>query len=161
MLVGALANNTNQSGGAQALLGALDRDHDGSVLDDVAGFLGQSGAAGLGGGILGHVLGGRRQGAERAVGKVSGLDSGQAGQLLAMLAPLVMGALARQRRSQNLDAGGLAGMLAGERRRVEQAQPQAGSLLQQVIDRDGDGDITDDLAQMGAGLLGSFLKGRR
>lgn len=161
MLVGALANNTQSSGGAQALAGALDRDHDGSILDDVAGFLGGSQAEGLGGGILKHVLGGRQQGAATAVGRASGLNSGQAGQLMAMLAPLVMGALAKQRQTGGLDAGGLAGMLAGERRRVEQAQPGAGSLLEQVIDRDGDGNIADDIAEMGAGLLGSLLKGRR
>ncbi len=161
MLVGALANNTTSSNGAQSLAGALDRDHDGSILDDVAGFLGGGQSGGLGAGILKHVLGGRRQGTENAIGKASGLNTSQAGQLLAMLAPLVMGALAKKRQSSQLDAGGLAGMLANERRQVERAQPKAGSLLEQVIDRDGDGDIADDIAEIGASLLGSFLKNRR
>jgi len=38
LLLGALARNASQPGGAEALAGALGRDHDGSVLDHVAGF---------------------------------------------------------------------------------------------------------------------------
>ena len=162
MLIGSLAKNTADSGGAQSLAGALDRDHDGSILNDVAGFLGQgSQASGLGAGILKHMLGGRQGGAEQAIGQVAGIQSGQASQLLSMLAPLVMGALAKQKQSGGLDAGALAGMLANDRRQVETSQPKAGSMLQQVIDRDGDGNIADDIAEIGAGLLGSFLKSRR
>lgn len=160
MLVGALANNTSNSGGAQALLSALDRDHDGSVLDDVVGFLGQSQSGGLGGGILKHVLGGRQGGAEQAIGKISGMNAGQSSQLLSMLAPLVMGALAKQKQSGGMDAGALAGMLAGDRSRVEGSGSQAGSLLQSVIDRDGDGNIADDIAEIGGSLLSSFLSKR-
>lgn len=38
-LMGALARNTDRSDGAEALFGALARDHDGSVLGDLDGFL--------------------------------------------------------------------------------------------------------------------------
>ncbi|MEM8931488.1 MAG: DUF937 domain-containing protein [Acidobacteriota bacterium] len=162
MLIGSLANNTQNAGGANALAGALDRDHDGSILDDVAGFLGGGQAGGgMGQAILGHILGGRQGGAENALGKVSGLNSGQAGQLLSMLAPLVLGALGKQKRQGGLDGGGLASILAGDRQRVEQSQPGAGGLLAAVIDQDGDGDIGDDLAKIGGSLLGGLLGGRR
>jgi hypothetical protein len=61
MLLGGLARNTADPQGASALLGALDRDHDGSVLDDVGGFLGGGGAATANGaGILEHVLGNKQ-----------------------------------------------------------------------------------------------------
>ncbi|MEO1369184.1 MAG: DUF937 domain-containing protein [Acidobacteriota bacterium] len=164
MLVGALAKNTQQQGGAQALLGALDRDHDGSVLDDVAGFLGGAGGGGGGGmgqAILGHILGGRQTGAEQAIGQASGLNTSSTNQLLGMLAPLVMGALSKQKQQGGLGADGLASMLGQERQRVEQAAPGAGSLLTSVLDSDGDGQIGDDLAKIGSNLLGSFLSGRR
>ncbi|MEM8997322.1 MAG: DUF937 domain-containing protein, partial [Acidobacteriota bacterium] len=107
MLVGALAKNTQQQGGAQALLGALDRDHDGSVLDDVAGFLGGAsggGGGGMGQAILGHILGGRQNGAEQAIGQASGLNASSTNQLLGMLAPLVMGALSKQKQQGGLGA---------------------------------------------------------
>ena len=56
MLVGGLARNANQSPeGAQALANALDRDHDGSVLDSLGSLL--VGASGGGGGGLGSLLG--------------------------------------------------------------------------------------------------------
>ena len=38
-LMAALVRNSGSSEGASALLGALDRDHDGSILDDVAGLV--------------------------------------------------------------------------------------------------------------------------
>lgn len=160
MLVAALANNSSDSAGAGSLLGALDRDHDGSILDDVVGFLGQGDARG-GEGILGHVLGGRQQTAAQGVSRMSGLDAGSAGQLLAMLAPLVMGALGRAQRQKQLDPTGLSEMLQGERRRVERAAPEGMGMLAQILDADGDGDVSDDVARLGVSMLGKLFGGRR
>ena len=160
LLVSALARNASNTGGASALLGALDRDHDGSVLDDVIGFLGNSGSS-PGEAILGHVLGGKKQGVEQAIGQASGLDMAQAGKILAMVAPLIMGALGKQKRQQGFDAGGLMDMLGGERQRVESQQPEVGGLLGKLLDQDGDGQISDDLAKAGMSVLGSLFGGRR
>jgi hypothetical protein len=156
MIVAALAKNSSQEGGAGALLGALDRDHDGSILDDVSGFLGGGGGA-AGAAILGHMLGGRQGGVENAVSSASGLDAGKAGELMATLAPLVMAALARQRQSGSLDADGLAGMLAGEQQRAEKQSPQAMGMVGKLLDADGDGDVTDDLVKLGSSLLGKMF----
>ncbi|HMP32021.1 MAG TPA: DUF937 domain-containing protein, partial [Saprospiraceae bacterium] len=38
-IMAGLSNNVAKPEGAQGLLGALDRDHDGSILDDVTGYL--------------------------------------------------------------------------------------------------------------------------
>ncbi len=160
MLLGGLARNAQQSGGADALLGALDRDHDGSVLDDLAGYV-SAGGSGHGDGILGHVFGGNRQTVESGLGQMTGLDQGKAGQLLAMLAPVVMGALGKQRRQEGLDARGLGSLL---RREQEQAPAEAGQAMGMVgklLDRDGDGSFTDDVASLGAGMLGKMFGGRR
>lgn len=166
LLVTALAKNSNDQQGAASLLGALDRDHDGSVLDDVMGFLGNSGGGGAAGGgagaaILGHILGGRQSGAESAIGQASGLNSGQVGQILAMLAPLVMGALGKQKRSSGLDVGGLSDLLQGERKQVERAQPEGMDIFSRMLDSDGDGDVKDDIAKIGMGMLGKMFSGRR
>ena len=40
VLVSALARNASRPGGAEALDRALERDHDGSILDDLMGSLG-------------------------------------------------------------------------------------------------------------------------
>ncbi|MEE8525329.1 MAG: DUF937 domain-containing protein [Thermoanaerobaculia bacterium] len=160
ILVGALAKNSANADGASALASALDRDHDGSILDDIGGFLGRT-SGGSGQDILKHVLGGRQQGAESALGQMSGLDPSKVGQILKMLAPLVLGALGRQKRESGLSADDLGAMLGRQRRQVEKRAPEAGSLLTQLLDRDGDGSALDDVARMGAGILGSLFGGKR
>ena len=57
LLLGALSRNASQGDGASSLHQALANDHDGSILDDIGGFLG-SGNTSSGNDILGHVLGG-------------------------------------------------------------------------------------------------------
>ena len=152
-LLGGLSHNASNPAGAQQLAGALSRDHDGSILDDLAGFLGGAGGE-QGAGILGHIFGNRQPNVASHVGQASGLDSSQAMKLLMLLAPLVLGALGRAQRQKGLDSGGLSDVLGHERRRVEQAHPQSGGLLNSILDRDGDGSILDDIAGMAGGLLG-------
>ncbi|KPJ95969.1 MAG: hypothetical protein AMS18_01945, partial [Gemmatimonas sp. SG8_17] len=133
--------------------------HDGGVLDNLGGFL-DSPDVDDGNGILGHLLGGRRNAVETGVSKASGVDLSMVTKLLPILAPIVMGALGRQKRQQNLDAGGLSSMLGSERKQMEQSSPAAG-ILGQLLDEDGDGSIADDIAgKLGKGLLGGLF-GRR
>jgi hypothetical protein len=155
MLLTALARNSSNPDGARSLNDALARDHDGGILDDLGGVLGNP-QAGPGGGILRHVLGDRRPATEQAVSKVSGLDSQRTAQLLMMLAPVVMAALGRARRQQNLDSTGLAGMLGGERQHLGQTSPDLMGLATRLLDKDGDGSIANDLG----GLAGKLFGGR-
>ena len=86
--------------------GALDRDHDGSILDDLGGFLGDY-LSGRGAGILSHIFGDQEGAVERGVSQASGLDLSKVGPLLMILAPIVMGALGRARREEGIGAGEL------------------------------------------------------
>ena len=72
ILMGAMARNAATPQGAQALNNALERDHDGSVLDNVMDLLGGGGSRSVsnvneralnGSGILEHILGSRQSGA--------------------------------------------------------------------------------------------------
>jgi hypothetical protein len=153
VLLGALAHNANQGDGAQQLNDALAKDHDGSVLNDVAGAL-RGGQTADGNAILGHVLGDRRDVAEQAVARASGLDVSKAGPLLAMLAPVVMGALGRARQQGGLDAQGLAGMLGGEQEALGAAAPGVMGVVSRLLDRDHDGSALDDVGAMLGGLFG-------
>jgi hypothetical protein len=58
-LMGALARNSSGEAGAEALLGALTRDHDGGLLNNLSGYLSQPDET-TGNGILKHVLAGNR-----------------------------------------------------------------------------------------------------
>jgi hypothetical protein len=160
MLTGGLARNAARPGGAAAIHQAVTRDHDGSLLDDVAGFLGQ-GQTGMGAAILGHVFGANQGNVAAGLSQATGLDTGKAGQLLMMLAPLVMGALGRQASQQGLDADGIAGAL---QRSHAQAQAQApsglGGILSGLLDQNNDGNVMDDVTRLGGGLLGDLFKGR-
>lgn len=112
-LLGAMANNTQTEGGANSFLSALDRDHDGSILDDVAGFVTNS-DSGPGAGILGHLLGSNRNAVEGKISQQSGISTAAVGRLMEMAAPLVMGYLAKQKKSQGgFDTGGIGSMLTG------------------------------------------------
>ena len=154
MIVGALAKNASTDDGAASLSNALQKDHDGSILDNLGGFLSQS-DNGPGGAILGHVFGQKRGGIESALSQITGLNSGQSGNLLENLAPVILGQLGRTQRSQGLNPADLAGLLAGESQQQSQG---AGSpvmdILGKVLDQDGDGSMLDDIG----GLLGGFLK---
>lgn len=156
MLLSGLTRNASDPGGADSLLGALRNDHDGSVLDDLGSLLGGTlgGRAANGAGILGHVLGDRQETAQQAVARSSGLNGAQAAQLMAMLAPIVMGVLGRAQRSQGLDAGGLSSMLRSEQASAAQAQPDLMGLATQLLDRNNDGSVLDDLMKGLGGMLG-------
>jgi len=63
LILGALSRKKNQQGGAGlgGLAALIDRDGDGDILDDIAGFLGPALGGGKstgGGGLLGGLLGG-------------------------------------------------------------------------------------------------------
>mgnify|MGYP001794410024 CR=1 FL=1 len=185
-LLGGLQQQAASPSGLQALAGALDRDHDGSLLDSLGGLLGGASGGGASGGdlggllsmagsmlgaapgpgsarttngagILGHLLGGRQGAVEQGMAKASGLDMGTVGKILTFLAPLVMGALGRQKSSQGLDAGGL-GDLIGREVSSAAGGGGAGGLLGGLLDKDDDGSIADDLAAMaGKKLLGDLF----
>ena len=144
LFMGALGNNASEPQGAQSLLNALQKDHlsgGGGGGFDLGGILGAVLGGGAGGpatngqGILGHVFGGQTPQAAQALGNKTGLDSGRAGQLLAILAPIVMSFLA-QRFAQQGNASNLSQALGAE------APPAAaggiGGLLN-AFDQDGDG----------------------
>lgn len=158
MLLGGLANNSSSEQGASSLLGAIDRDHDGSVLDDIGGLIaGQvGGGAGNGAGILGHIFGGTQAPVEQAVSQSSGLDMSKVGPLLAILAPIVMGAIGRARQQSNVGTSDLGGLLGGAAQQMGGGSDLMG-MLGGLLDRDGDGSAVDDVM----GMLGGMLGGRR
>lgn len=153
LLMGALGKNASSTDGAAALLNALNQDHDGSVLKDLNGFVARGGNLQDGNGILRHTLGSNRTGIESALSQASGLSADSTSNLLAMLAPVVMGALGQQTRQQGLDVGGLAQLLMGEK---QHASSQLGGLAG-LLDMNHDGSIVDDVVNLGSKLLGGLF----
>lgn len=156
LLMSALARNASTPDGAQSLQQALARDHNGSVLDNIVGFLSAPQAAN-GAGILRHVLGSQQQPIAQALGQSTGLNAGQIGQLLELLAPLVMGALGRTAQQQHLDANGLSQFLGQQQKAIAQQSPDRLSTAMRFLDANGNGSILDEAA----GLLGGLLNRRK
>ncbi len=157
LLLGSLERNAAQAGGAQSLTQALARDHNGSILDDLASNLGRPEVRDDGMAILGHVLGGKQSNAASSIGKATGMDSQQVMKLLALLAPVVLGALGKAQRKAGLDAQGVASVLTQNK----QQAASGGAGLAQLLDFDGDGDLTEEMVGLGATLLGGLLAGRK
>ena len=153
LLGGGAAGNANTT--ATGGLGALG---------DLLGALGGGSAASANsrqldaGGILGHIFGSKQERAEANLGQATGLGSNKAGQLLQMLAPLVMSYMAKQVQTQNLDANQLGQVLGTESNRLQSQGGLGSAMLASVLDQDGDGDVDmSDLLRLG----GNFLANKR
>jgi hypothetical protein len=100
--------------------------------------------------VLSSLFGaGKVDGLAGAIAKSCGINQSSAGSLLGALAPMVLGALGREQRSQGLDAQGLARLLTSQKDSIVQALPAGlasglGStgLLDGVVDRLGQGAST-------------------
>lgn len=132
-LLAALGQEAKPGSGLQE---AIERDHDGSILDQLDDYLG--GSAQLnprttnGAGILEHTLGARQQDLERSLSAKSGLDIGSIGKLLITLAPILMGMLGKKGRSSSgggIDIGSLGGLLDREQDDARTKSPDIGDLL--------------------------------
>ncbi|WP_442845267.1 DUF937 domain-containing protein [Leeuwenhoekiella sp. H156] len=157
VLLGAMKKNASTQEGASGLMGALSKKHDGSILDNLGSILGggsvdqevmQDGA-----GILGHVLGGKQPVVENTLSQKTGLDAGTVAQILKIAAPVLLGIIGKQTKQNNVnDSDGLTGILGS----MLGGQPRENqSLIEKLIDADGDGSVLDDVADM---VLGSNKK---
>ena len=166
-LLGALSKNAASEQGLNALSGALDKDHDGSILDDLTGLLLNQGQASQqqsrmlnGAGILKHVLGSKQSGIVDIISQVGGMDKNGSLQLLMKVAPMVMGVLGKQKKEQSMSNNGLGDLLRAASQQSRQQTKQS-NLLTQILDQDGDGSIADEATSFGLKFLGNLFKKRR
>ncbi len=151
MILGGLKRQMETQGGPARVDHILNKYGSDSVLDDIAGALqnrsGQAADAQLGG-----LLGTSGLQATDMIAQRFKLDPSLAAKIIPALAPLILGALTRKKKTSSDGIGGVASLL----------------------DRDGDGSILDDVAGLlfqgsgsassGGGLgriLGSLLGRRR
>jgi hypothetical protein len=92
-LVGGMAGAAQQPQGANALQGLLGSH--GGVLGSLGSLIGAGGPAD-GGGLLGQILGPHQSTVQQGVEQQTGLGSDRTRRLLAILAPIVIGALAKR-----------------------------------------------------------------
>ncbi|MGH2417340.1 MAG: DUF937 domain-containing protein [Candidatus Limnocylindria bacterium] len=160
-LLAALSQQATPGSGLQR---AIERDHDGSIIDQLNEYL--AGSAQLsprttnGAGILEHTLGARQQDLERTLSAKSGLDMGTIGKLLITLAPILMGMLGKRGRSSGGGSGGfsfddIGDLLNREKADARTQQPDIGDILDSFdTDRSGSRAPTSGSSPSGGGLGG-------
>lgn len=154
-LLSQMNKNASSQQGAESLSNALN-SHTGGALDNVSGILNSANMAeGLG--ILGHVFGGKQTQVAQNIGKSTGLSSGNVMQILATLAPIIMSFLGKEKQKNNLDTNGVSGLLGTLLGGMQQSNQSEMSMIERLLDQDGDGSIADDVLDIGGKLLGGFF----
>lgn len=143
---------------AEALNNALDKDHDGSILDNPAQV---ESRLQEGGSILDHIFGGQKAQVENQLSQNTGISMDKIGPVLAMLAPLIMGYIGKEKQSNGVNSGGglgdlLGGILGGAQ---NQAQAEPSNPLNDIL-----GSVLGGGSQQSSGnplndILGSVLGG--
>ena len=117
---------------ANALNDALDKDHDGSILNDPSQAITrqQEGSS-----ILDHIFGGQKATVENQLSQNTGISMDKIGPILAMLAPVIMGFVGKEKQSNGVTSGGglgdlLGGILGAAQ---NQAQAQSSSPLNDIL----------------------------
>jgi Bacterial protein of unknown function (DUF937) len=131
-LLAAFNNTANQPGGAQKLADATKQQT--GTLENFASLLASGGQSSLldkGTQMLSSLLGGQNQNLlTDAIAKFTGLSQSASGSLLGMLAPVVMGTIAKhQGATRGLDANSIAKLFSGQKDNIAAALPSGMSSL--------------------------------
>ncbi|CAA7194845.1 DUF937 domain-containing protein [Chryseobacterium potabilaquae] len=131
LIISHLRNKSQDAKEAEALNTALDKDHDGSILNNTS----QAEERQVeGGSILNHIFGGEKQNVESSLSQNTGISIDKIGPILAMLAPVIMGYIGKEKQQNNVGAGGLGDLLGGILGNASnQAQEQQSSPLNDIL----------------------------
>ena len=164
LLLNAISKSANHQQSGGGLLGALKKDHDGGILGNIIGAL--SGQLQISNpktmnadGIVIHLLGNRHLEAAQLISQMSGLDIFKSGVLMQLLAPVIMGVVGQKQKSNGIDLGGLANIFLGGGQKQNQGQQgggiggNLGSIYGKLLNQDGDGNMMDDLLNIGMKML--------
>ena len=112
-----------------------------------------------GAGILGHILGAQQNGTIAKIAGMLGIDQGKILAMMMQLAPMIMGVLGQQKQAQGLGASALSAVLSNSVSGASQSGKNMFiGLATSMLDKNHDGNISDDLMNMGKDFLGGMFK---
>jgi len=157
-MLAALGKNAGTEKGAEELNNALENKHDGSILDNLSGYLSNPDLKD-GAGILNHLFGNQTSNVANAVSQSSGLDTNGSMKMLQMLAPILMGMLGQQKKQNNLDAKGLGSLTSMLASNFGSEAGTSGIMetVTNLLDANKDGNVVDDIM----GMVGKFFGGNK
>lgn len=154
VILSGMQRNVQSEQGAQNLNSALnDPRHDGSILNNLGSLLGGNSQeiSQDGNKILGHIFGNNKPAVEQGISQKTGISLQKIGPLLALLAPIVMAYLGKEKRQTNTNAGGLGDLLGGLLGGGQPQRRSGGGLMGMVgglLDKNKDGNVLDDILGM-------------
>ena len=111
LIVMYLKNKSEDADEAESLNNALDKDHNGSILNNPSQALEKESE---GNSILDHIFGSKKSAVESSLASQTGISMSTIGPLLATLAPIVMGYIGKQKQESGVSSGGgLSDLLGG------------------------------------------------
>ncbi|MNU18913.1 DUF937 domain-containing protein [Chryseobacterium sp. M5] len=157
LVISYLRNKSQDNKEAEALNNALDKDHDGSILDDTSQLDARQNE---GGSILSHVFGSEKGNVENQLSQNTGISIDKIGPILAMLAPVIMGYIGKEKQQNNVGAGGLGDLLGGILGGAQtQAQQQQSNPLNDILGSVLGGGQSQSSGNPLNDILGSVLGG--
>ncbi|WP_312344113.1 DUF937 domain-containing protein [Chryseobacterium binzhouense] len=157
LIISYLRNKSQDAKEAEALNNALDKDHDGSILDDTAQLESRQNE---GGSILSHIFGNQKSTVENQLSQNTGISIDKIGPILAMLAPVIMGYIGKEKQQNNVGAGGLGDLLGGILGGAQnQAQQQESNPLNDILGSVLGGGQSQSSGNPLNDILGSVLGG--
>lgn len=151
-LLKGLSDNTDKPEGAESLANALERDHNGSILNNVSAAFQNgdkaedTGQETNGLGILQHIFGGKQTEVAQQIGSKLNIDQDQIMSIMGKIAPIVMGFLGKAKKEGNMGSSDLSSMLT-----------MASSMLG---GGKGNDDTMGSLIKMGSQLFGNKGEGK-
>ena len=152
LVISYLKKKSEDANEAEKLNAALDKDHDGSILNDPAQALDREQE---GDSILNHIFGGEKANVENQLSQNTGISMDKIGPILAMLAPVIMGYIGRQKQANNVTSGGgLGDLLGGILGNSAQESQASNNPLSDIL-----GSVLGGATQSQGGGLGDILGG--
>ncbi|MGD1319472.1 DUF937 domain-containing protein [Chryseobacterium sp. 2R14A] len=157
LVISYLRNKSQDAKEAEALNNALDKDHDGSILNDTSQLESRQNE---GGSILSHIFGSEKNTVENQLSQNTGISIDKIGPILAMLAPVIMGYIGKEKQQNNVGAGGLGDLLGGILGGAQnQAQQQQSNPLNDILGSVLGGGQSQSSGNPLNDILGSVLGG--
>lgn len=145
LMLGNLGHNASTKKGASQLLGALEKKHNGSLLDNINDIFSDGDQSNDGLKILGHIFGEKSQSTEEKIADQSGVDLETTIKVLSFIAPIVLAQLGKNKLKSNLDVNNLPKLLK------QQSTGKGNSFMDiasTFLDKNKDGSMIDDIFDM-------------
>lgn len=147
MVMGSMAKTAAKPGGADLITSMMAQVGGGVATDSMASYLSTPAPSG-GSDIVSQLLGGQMGAIQNAISQKTGLPPAIVGTLLAVVTPMILGAVKNKFTDKKMDSAGLTSLLGDQAKVAMQSSPDATALADQFLGAE----------EETAGILGSIKK---